>query len=100
MQDQVAAGNLAVKRRDGVDAMIPIDIEAKEPKLKLGRLSNIEDAQNGDDRIKADLHNCLPRGTICEKIETFIGQATRPLPRVIRSSACSLANIDLSSGYK
>ena len=59
MQDQVAAGNVTVKRSNGVEAMIPIDLEAEEPKVKLVRLSNIEDAQNGDDRIKADLNNCL-----------------------------------------
>jgi hypothetical protein len=45
MQDQVAAGNLAVERSDGAEAMIPIDLEAEEPKVKFVGLGNIEDPQ-------------------------------------------------------
>ena len=62
MQDQVATGNLAVKRSDGIEAMIPIDLEAQEPKVKLVCLGNIEDAQNRDDRMKANLHQLPPSG--------------------------------------
>jgi hypothetical protein len=97
MQDQVAAGNLAVKRSNGVEAMIPIDLEAEEPKVKLSALAILKMRRMGMTELKADLHNCLLGGSYAKDIATFIGQAMRPLPRVIHS-ACSIPDVDPSPG--
>src|SRR5215469_12812153 len=52
MQNQGAARDLAVERRVGIEAMIPIDRKSEKLQIKLVRLGDIEDAQDGDDLIE------------------------------------------------
>ena len=61
MQDEIAARNLTVKRGGRVEAMIPIDREAKEPQVELICLLYIEYAQNGDDQTKLISITAFPR---------------------------------------
>src|SRR5215469_14237122 len=80
MQNKTPPRNLTVKRGGRVEAMIPIDREAKEPQVELVCLLYIEYTQNGDDRTKPDLHNCVPSEDRARPSPTFIGRTMRLLP--------------------
>jgi hypothetical protein len=57
----------------GIATMIPIDHEAKKPLVKFIRLDDVEDAQHGDNRIKADLLIGPSSGDRAQRLWTFIG---------------------------
>src|SRR5215469_1240697 len=80
MQNKTPPRNLTVKRGGRVEAMIPIDREAKEPQVELVCLLYIKYTQNGDDRTKPDLHNCVPSEDRALPSPTFIGRIMRLLP--------------------
>jgi hypothetical protein len=59
VQDEIPAGDLAIKGSVVIETVIPVHLKAQIPHVKLVRLREIEDSQDWDHSLKCDcLRHC------------------------------------------